>query len=473
MSLVGSLVIFLALTGAFGVDTLSVHPDKANVITFPQLEAKFIRFLITSTNGGEPCIDEIELYGEDKETNLALATAGSEATASSCLPGHAIHRIPHLNDGQVGNGHSWIAAGTVDEWAQIELPEATLIEEVVFSRDRTGVYRDRTPIGFEILLSIDGREWKSVRKVRSPAPSSAGPSKIPVPPPPSKEDTETPTLESTIRDEDSLLRYAFLGEEHAWLKTHGRADLSSELVPYNGRVKEYPRHRGDDTIPLPNLESAPILDGSPDDECWERSSRGVVRVAHMAGFNQSPCVEHMLYAGRHDGNLFLFLRIDRLLSSHLAVISNSDGDGIGVVAYQKEELAFLTYDGNGNVVETTPLEGGYDDYLTAFEIKIPLNLIPECTAKGIRMGLGMGGKHTSPTGRPINLFFSNFAMGQIEDDQNGRFQIRLVASSTEEIQFKGNTADLKDGLTLAPGELRILSIAPQEGAIGPEYDLHV
>ena len=60
----------------FGADTLSIHPDKANVIIFPEQEARFVRFLITATNGGEPCIDELEIYGEDPEENLALASSG-------------------------------------------------------------------------------------------------------------------------------------------------------------------------------------------------------------------------------------------------------------------------------------------------------------------------------------------------------------------------------------------------------------
>jgi hypothetical protein len=76
-----------------------------------------------------------------------------------------IHQIAHLNDGLYGNGHSWIAAGSTAEWAQIELPEPTTVASVVFSRDREGRYRDRLPTQFEIQLSLDGQQWTTVSRV--------------------------------------------------------------------------------------------------------------------------------------------------------------------------------------------------------------------------------------------------------------------------------------------------------------------
>ena len=106
------------------VTTTSFWPQEATAevkpytVSFPAHEARFVRVLIQSTNRSEPCIDEFEVYGPDDVANVALATRGAKATASSCLPGHAIHRIEHLNDGQYGNGHSWIAATDRGEWAQ-------------------------------------------------------------------------------------------------------------------------------------------------------------------------------------------------------------------------------------------------------------------------------------------------------------------------------------------------------------------
>src|SRR5450756_2053058 len=79
-----------------------------------------------------------------------------------------------------------IAAGASEEWAQIELPMPALVQKVVFSRDREGRYRDRVPARFEIQVSLDGQEWKTV--------CVAG----------------TGISLPTTADWDALLRYAFL-----------------------------------------------------------------------------------------------------------------------------------------------------------------------------------------------------------------------------------------------------------------------
>ena len=69
----------------------------------------------------QPGIDELEVFGPHGEVNLVLAENGAIASASSCLAGYPIHQIAHLNDGRYGNEKSWIAAGSRDEWIQIEL----------------------------------------------------------------------------------------------------------------------------------------------------------------------------------------------------------------------------------------------------------------------------------------------------------------------------------------------------------------
>ena len=77
---------------------------------FAPVTARFVRFSISITNdGAQPCLDELEVYGPESDRNLALASSGAKASASSLLPGYAIHQIPHLNDGRYGNGRSWIA----------------------------------------------------------------------------------------------------------------------------------------------------------------------------------------------------------------------------------------------------------------------------------------------------------------------------------------------------------------------------
>ena len=84
--------------------------DGPNPIAFPTQTAKFVRRRDLGLQRRPPCIDELEIYGSDSKKNLALASGGAKATASSCLPGHAIHQVAHLNDGLYGKRHSWIAA---------------------------------------------------------------------------------------------------------------------------------------------------------------------------------------------------------------------------------------------------------------------------------------------------------------------------------------------------------------------------
>jgi hypothetical protein len=169
--------------------------DKPNEINFPVQEARFLRFVIHASLAGQTCIDELEVYGPDSLKNLAAAAQGARATASSCLPGYAIHRIAHLNDGLYGNDHSWIAAGAGREWAQIEFKRAVLVNKVIFSRDREGHFQDRLPDGIEILISADGANWTTVAR-SSPFPILAQGESRP----------------------EKLLRYAFACEDLSWHK---------------------------------------------------------------------------------------------------------------------------------------------------------------------------------------------------------------------------------------------------------------
>ena len=136
-------------------------------------------------------------------------------------------------------------------------------------------------------------------------------------------------------------------------------------MPYNGRVKEYPRHVGDDVIPLPELEVAPALDVAMEDAGWKTASRGVARVAWPYDFNIGPLVEHAVLAGHHDGYLYLGITVDRLLSEHLVVVSTPDMKNAGVVAVTDDGMVFREY-GTGDAIEETPVEGVHDESFTRF-----------------------------------------------------------------------------------------------------------
>lgn len=641
----------------------TIRPDLPNAITFPAEEARFVRLRILATASGEPCLDELELYGPAGKENLALAERGAKAKASSCLSGYAQHAIEHLNDGQYGNQFSWIAASRGPEWAEIELPRPTRIDKLVFSRDREGQYVDRVPTSFEVLLSSDGVQWKLVKTVVAKAATTAvrrAPGRfagvVPSAPPPPRvtkqglvvstatidrvpshdelgfanlargaaakaaassaltgyaihqvahlndgqvgnshswisgqdpswaeidlgdtywiykvalgsdssgqyrdraptsfrvltatkysADTAasswTPVIRQTdgapvhartefkfppvqarwvrvaitaattpqVRldelevygqkaplpldklgpfspsqaiagngDEDAMLRYAFLSEEHAWLKTYGRADLSSRLVPYNGRVKEYPRHVGDDRLPLPSLSNPPKLDGKLDDACWAQASRGTVSVVHLDEFDEGPLVNTTVRAGWNGQDLLLAIETDRLLSGHVAVISTTDGRGCGVVAYGKTGLVFNTYvlDGprKANLAKSTPINGAFNEALTCCEMRLPLAWFPDCREQGLRIGLGMGGHHTLPEGRPVHFVFSPLAIAEISPCTDRVFRVRLAAApGGKAIQLTGNLPG-KGSLALQPGESRVLNLPADRGPIGPQYNLAV
>jgi hypothetical protein len=153
----------------------AVNPAR-NVDEFAPVAARFVRFTILATRSqDEPCLDELEVFGPDNEDNLALAKRGARASASSLLPGYAIHQVRHLNDGRFGNDFSWICKERAG-WAQIELPAAARINKVVWSRDagEPARFTDRLATVYRIDVSLDGNTWTTVatHAGRAPAPEA-------------------------------------------------------------------------------------------------------------------------------------------------------------------------------------------------------------------------------------------------------------------------------------------------------------
>ena len=454
-----------------------------------------------------PAKDELGL------ANLALGPK-AKAAASSLLAGYPIHQVPHLNDGLAGNAHSWISAGE-PSWAEIDLGGVYWVWKVAFASDDSRQYGDRAATKFSILVATehhrDGAapQWKAVYRHSSGAPIETR-TPFAFPPVPARwvriaidgsnameariDEIEVygqqgpipaerirPALATRSRlaaaaaDAEELLRYAILGEEHAWLKTYGRSDLSPRLVPYNGRVQEYPRHVGDDRLPLAPLSQAPRLDGVLDDPCWQEASRGVVRVADTDDFQGGPLVETAVTAGWKGEDLFLVIRADRLLSSHLAVVSRSDGEGCGVLALGEKGLVFNVYDpksGGAKLKRSTPVDGAVSIDLAACEVRLPLAWFADCPKQGLRVGLGMGGKHTPAAGRPVNFVFAPLAVAQAGPCAARKFQVRLsVPEGGSSVRLRGNALPSGEVLALGPGESRLLAIPAVAGPIGPQFDL--
>lgn len=137
--------------------------SRRNEDTFDTVTAKIIRFTIFKTNDGmEPCIDELQIYGDDPTTNLALLSNGAKAIASSLLPSFVIHQVHHVNDGKLGNDNSWIAQTKGSGWVQIEFPQPKKVRRVVWSRDGGEIHRfdDRLPVSYRIEASMNGTKWQ-------------------------------------------------------------------------------------------------------------------------------------------------------------------------------------------------------------------------------------------------------------------------------------------------------------------------
>lgn len=202
---------------AAGIGSAAAVNRLVATVEFESREARVVRLVIRRPHAGEPCLDELEVYGPDSATNLALAGRGAVARASSLLPGYAMHAVAHLNDGLYGNDHSWIAATAGEEWAEIELPEPARIARVVLSRDRDGRFTDRQILEAEVRLSLDGQTWETVGTVSRSANELRPP---------------MPTLTFPMRELSEptwagAVDYAFLRERDTW----SRMDATDYLSP--------------------------------------------------------------------------------------------------------------------------------------------------------------------------------------------------------------------------------------------------
>ena len=226
-----SVVLCLVVLCAALSAAVDFTADQPNEITFPVRDVRFIRFVIRESSSSQPCIDELEVYGPGDRGNLASAKMGAKASASSALGGYAIHKTPHLNDGLYGNDHSWIAAGTRNEWAQIELAQTAAVNRVVFSRDRNGRYSDRVLVAVEIMVSVDGTNFETVAR------SSA-----------------RPMLEEGKVSNEELLRYSFDCEELTW----GKYDQSNSVTRVIRQMAEMLERFENDGLEVSN-ERAELL----------------------------------------------------------------------------------------------------------------------------------------------------------------------------------------------------------------------
>lgn len=137
-----------------------------NVERFAPIAARYVRLTTYETinsNQHEPCIDELEIYSsEHGGENIALASRNVKVSSSGNYSDIGIHQLKHINDGRYGNSNSWISNQHGGGWVQLELPEVTQIDRIVWGRDREGKFQDRLPVRYDVSVSVNGTDWMIV-----------------------------------------------------------------------------------------------------------------------------------------------------------------------------------------------------------------------------------------------------------------------------------------------------------------------
>jgi mono/diheme cytochrome c family protein len=152
----------------------AVHP-RLNVERFAPVMAKRVRMTVHKTNLYEPCIDELEVFtAGDSPRNVALASAGTKAAASSVYPNSTIHRLEHINDGLLGNSKSWISSEQGGGWIELEFAEPQRIDTIRWGRDREEKFKDRLATEYTLAIADEAGQWTTVATQRDREPFAAG-----------------------------------------------------------------------------------------------------------------------------------------------------------------------------------------------------------------------------------------------------------------------------------------------------------
>lgn len=413
----------------------------------------------------------VDTPGANEYGHANLALAGVARASSVYAAGsHPAHQVAHLNDGRGGNAHSWVADAALG-WAEIDLGTEYWIYQVALGNDAAGQFTDRAMAHYRVLVATEyaadssDPAWTALytskeplyrRRVIAFEPVRARWVRVAVdetPEPPRIDELEVygdadpipqAVVQSALAAEgpsglayEELLKYAFVAEEHAWLKTYGYADLDPALVPYNGRVTQYPRHVPDDLIPVPPLHSAPVIDGVLGQDEWTHASKGTVRVAYPDNFDAGALVEHHLRAGTDGEDLCVALEASRLLCGRLLLVSTGDWSAHASLELDGERVVARTFEADGTLAAEREVEAALalaEDGRAVLEARVPLSLLPEVDALGLRFGMGFGGLHTPVVGRAVGGQLASLSLAA-EPSGEGGFRVRVTSGVTPKLDL--------------------------------------
>ena len=451
--------------------------------------------------------------------NLALAK-GAIARASSCIAGHAIHRVEHLNDGLFGNDHSWVAERNPC-WAEIDLGDVYTVYNVAFGSDSSGKFQDRGTSLYSILVATEydadshAACWTKVAPGKT-VPNIQYRTEFKFPPRPARyvrividqtsynaaaridelevfgRKGEITAEEIALFDETTIIgdkndtksipvdlermnaewKTTLVDEEYAWLKAFGRADIDPGLVYTPYPIQRHPIRVPSDVTTLVRVSEVPILDGRLDESVWHRVSDAAVRVAKPGTFNEGAAVDYTVRAFLSDDRLYVAVSTNRLLSAHLAIFQTAKGGG--VVAVTRDKLVWRNYVGNDNgIANDVPLEGAVmlesSGTRCSYEFAIPLDQLPE-HEKGVTIRAGIGGRYTPVAGHPIRFYPADVAIVSqgYRSDAKGHFALKLVNHS-QETRTVSNLH--KTPIVLQAQTTVEISLPVKHGEIGPERNL--
>lgn len=148
-------------------------PERVFADYFAPVQAKFVRMTIEATDATSegPAFDEIEVWSAEQNPlpsqPVSRISQGGQVTTSGAAT-QLGSKDEFINDGVFGNPSLWVAAQRPPVWVQIELAQPSLIDRIVWSRDRDLAKTNRTEHArrlssvWRIEVAEKEGEWREV-----------------------------------------------------------------------------------------------------------------------------------------------------------------------------------------------------------------------------------------------------------------------------------------------------------------------